>query len=100
MAGFPYQAAVGLAGLLAYYWNEVDGAFTWAGVDTLALSVPRLLNAVYSWAINKFTDPKDRDRWINELYARSTSGDPDRVSDDVVAEEMAMFHSLKSQTGG
>lgn len=56
------------------------------------------MNFLYAWTVAHFHDPKEREKFLLELYAPMAGMDPDEVPESVVAEEMSLFHSLKRQT--
>ena len=39
------------------------------------------------------------ENWLADLNAPPRGADPDKVSDEVIEEEMALFRALKAQTG-
>jgi hypothetical protein len=56
------------------------------------------MNHLYAWTIGHFHDPKDREKYLLELYAPLSGTDPDQVPESVAQEEMSMFYALKRQT--
>jgi hypothetical protein len=47
----------------------------------------------------QYAKPEEREKFLSDLYAPPEGADPDRVTQDVVEEEMSMFRSLARQTG-
>ena len=101
MAVFSYAAACRLFGIAGVCWWEIDGSCARQGVDPLELDLDRFLNLVYSWFLERLRDaPKeDAEQAMQELFAPADGVDPDQVTQDVVDEEMALFHALARQNG-
>lgn len=57
------------------------------------------MNFLYSWTMARVPiEPKEREKFLLELYAPLDGADPDKVPESVVQEEMSMFYALKRQT--
>lgn len=56
------------------------------------------MNFLYSWTVAHFHDPKEKEKFLLELFAPEDGLDPDEVPESVQAEEMSMFYALKRQT--
>ena len=99
MAEFSYLTASRLVALLATYWREIDGACARQGFDPLDLPFDRLLNLVYAWVEERMAYAKDEDRTrFNEwLWEPPKGKDPDSVPQEVIDEEMSLFHAAARQ---
>ena len=100
--GFSYYTALRLFRLAGEFWREIDGACARQGFDPLDLGVDRFLNLVHSWLMERVShaEEKDRDAFTQQLFAAPTGVDPDRVTQQVIDEEMSLFHQLARQTSG
>jgi hypothetical protein len=89
---------VRLISIAEHYWYEIDGPAALAGVNLMRLPFRRFLLAVLSWARPyKEDEIKTFDEW---LYSPLAPLDPDRVSEDVIEDEMAAFRAFSKQAGG
>jgi len=96
MDQLPYQAILRLFAIAANYWYEIDGACARSGLDPATLPPRRFLTLVYYWAIERVATRGDAEleAWKAALYKPLPGRNPDRVSRDTIAEEMAMFDAL------
>lgn len=101
MDDFSYAAACRLFGIAGYLWWEIDGACARQGFDPLDLPLDRFLSLVYSWFTERLSHStkEDAEQAMTELFAPADGVDPDKVTQDVVDEEMALFHALARQNG-
>lgn len=99
MAGFSYYTAIRLCGIAGYFWREIDGSCARQGFDPLSLPINRFFNLVYSWVMDRMQGAKEEDRrsFDEYLWSPPEGRDPDKVSVDVVQEEMSLFHQAARQ---
>ena len=102
VAEFSYAAAVRLFRIAGHYWPEIDGACARQGFDPLDLGVDRFLNLVYAWCTERMANASEEDwtTWKEVLYAPLTGLDPDRVTQDVIDDEMSLFYRINGQNMG
>lgn len=83
------------------YWYEIDGEAALAGIDLMRLPFRRFLLAILTWA-NPRGARKDQELedWNTWLFSPFTADDPDKVSEEVIEDEMAAFAAFAKQTGG
>jgi hypothetical protein len=67
----------------------------------MRLPFRRFLAAIMTWAnprgSRKEEDLREYEEW---LFSPLSGADPDRVTDDVIEQEMAMFRAFSKQAGG
>jgi hypothetical protein len=97
---FPYQAVVRLVRYAAHYWHAIDGEAALRGVNLLELPMRRFLAAIYHWLM-EHTAPKEEDRLRlhEELHSPLPGADPDKVSQEVIDDEMAIFQASMARQG-
>jgi hypothetical protein len=56
---------------------------------------------VYAWCLDRMAHatPEQFETWHEQLFAPPDGIDPDKVTQQVVEEEMSLFHQLTRQTG-
>lgn len=85
----------------AHFWHAIDGQAALAGVNLLALPPRRFYAAVYQWLMEHTTQKEeDRIRLHEELHSPLEGADPDKVSADVIEDEMAIFNASMGRQGG
>ena len=57
---------------------------------------------VYAWCLDRMAHaPKEEfEAWHEELFAPPAGVDPDHVTQDVIEDEMSMFHRINVQNMG
>lgn len=94
---FSYPAARRLFGYAAYYWRELDGESARKGIDLLSYDFVRFLHAVLSW-IRDHVEPDKWEQVEQDIFsATDVNGDPDRVAQSVVDEEMSLFAAFSRE---
>lgn len=90
-----------LIGIAEHYWWEIDGETALTGTDLMRLPFRRFLTAVLMWANPRGARKPDENREFEEWLFSPLSGvDPDRVTQDVIDDEMAAFRAFGKQAGG
>jgi len=56
---------------------------------------------VYAWCLDRMSGatPEQFETWHEELFSPPDGIDPDQVTQQVVDEEMSLFHQFTRQTG-
>jgi hypothetical protein len=97
---FPYEAVVRLVRFAAHYWTTIDGQCALRGINLLALPPRRFFAAIYTWLMEN-TAPKEEDRLRlhEEIHSPLEGTDPDKVSQKVIDEEMAIMRASMARQG-
>lgn len=93
VGGFSYPAVARLFRTASAHWRTIDGACAKLGVDPTRLRFDRFLNLIYSLIVENQGE-EELLKIQRELFAPATGVDPDMVSPEVVADEMAGFNAL------
>lgn len=83
-----------------HYWWEIDGQVALSGgVELTRLPFRRFLLAILAWArpVHKEEETQRFDDWLASPFP---GVDPDRVSPEVIDDELAAFSAFKSQAKG
>lgn len=100
MEHFPYPAVVRLVRYAAHYWHTIDGETALRGVNLIELPFRRFLAAIYYWLMERTAGKEeDRVRLHEELHSPLEGTDPDKVSQEVVDDEMAIFQAAMARQG-
>jgi hypothetical protein len=92
---------VRLSQIAEHYWYEIDGETALRGVDLMRLPFRRFLTAVLSWANPRGArSDEDLATFNTWLYGPLSGADPDKVTPEVIENEMAAFSAFQKQAGG
>ena len=84
----------------AHYWHAIDGETALRNVNLLELPPRRFLAAIYNWLMERLAaKEEDRVRLHEELHSPLEGTDPDKVSQEVVDDEMAIFQAAMARQG-
>lgn len=90
----PYAAASRLQGLAEYYWEDFDGYCAAKGIRPFELDYSAFLSLIRFWALEG-AGTEEREKFERQIEAPETGIDPDKVSQQVVDDEMEVFWSAK-----